>query len=497
MKSSSTPSQKSTQRWRFTTADAERYIFLGRREKAKKSFAEYIKYIDPSFIHGYFTRTVCQALDQFLADTQAGDRPILILQAPPQHGKSQMVSRLFPAYLMGRDPEIRIGAASYADSLAMTMAQDVRRNISSDRQRDIFPVQEPRRDRYAVDRAGEFTAHGGRGSYLGVGVGAGLTGRPVDIGIIDDPVKNAQESLSETTKSGHWDWYQTVFKTRLSQKSGHIIMATSWAADDLAGRIAEQHQGDPRLRILRFPAINMPGESGYEPAHPLGALAPALHPIEQLIEIKKEMSTYWWSALYQQSPRPVGGNIFLDSGKRLYLTKDLPRDYDKIIASWDCTFKDTDGTDFVVGQVWGKKGANSYLLDQTRARLSFTATVAAVVAQRVKWPRIREILIEDKANGPAVIDILKTAVPGIIPVEPDGSKLARAHAVTSFWEAGNVRLPHPDLFQWATALLDEIAFFPAGSHDDQVDAMTQALRRLYPAFSRLKISAKALDLVSR
>jgi predicted phage terminase large subunit-like protein len=128
--------------------------------------------------------------------------------------------------------------------------------------------------------------------------------------------------------------------------------------------------------------------------------------------------------------------------------------------------------------------------------MSFTKTVGSVVDLCEKHPRIREILIEDKANGPAVIDTLKATISGIIPVEPDGSKLARAHAITSYWEAGNVWLPHPDVAPWVKDLVSELTSFPAAANDDQVDALTQALRRLYPLFNKLKISENLLKRIA-
>lgn len=465
---------------------------LLRRRAARKALAAYIGYTSPKYKSSAFSDAVCAALDLFIQDMQAGKRPILVLQAPPQHGKSEIVSRKLPAFLLGMFPDWRVGAASYSDELANAMAQDVRRNLASDEHRRLFPAPVEKR-RYDVNRTGEFTAPGGAGGYLGVGVGAGLTGRPVDIGIIDDPVKNEKEALSTTVKEGHWNWYQTVFTTRLSENSGQIIMATSWAEDDLPARICGHFKGDPRLTVLRFPAINAPDEAGYNPLLPLGALAPELKSLEFLLEVKGLFSDYWWAALYQQSPRALGGNVFKEEGIRYYLPKDLPSKFDKVLASWDCTFKDTDGTDYVVGQVWGKSGANSYLLAQVRARMSFTKTIREVTALRDSWPRTREILIEDKANGPAVIDTLKSSVPGIIPIEPDGSKLARAHAVTSYWEAGNVWLPHPDFAPWVKELVAELTAFPASANDDQVDALTQALRRLYPLFNKLNISRAAIE----
>jgi predicted phage terminase large subunit-like protein len=462
------------------------------RRNGRRRMLDYILYTSKSYKRSAFSDTVCAALDKFVEDVQAGKRPILILQAPPQHGKSEMASRKLPAYLLGRFPDWRIAAASYSDELAGAMSQDVRRNLASEEHQRLFPAPLAAK-KYDVNRMGEFSAPGGTGSYLGVGVGAGLTGRSATIGIIDDPIKNEKEALSVTTKEGLWSWYQATFTTRMSQNSGQVIMATSWAADDLVGRIVDHFRDDTRLTHLRFPAINLPDESGYNPSLPEGALVPELHSLDKLYETKGLFSDYWFSSLYQQNPKALGGNVFKDFCVQYYLPKDLPKKFDKVIASWDATFKDTDGTDFVVGQVWGKSGANSYLLDQICARMSFTVTVKAVVTLKTKWPQIREILIEDKANGPAIIDVLKATVPGIIPVEPDGSKLARAHAVTHVWEGLNVWLPNPELHHWVRHFVNEVTAFPAAAHDDQVDSMTQALRRLYPLFGRLSISRAAIN----
>lgn len=462
------------------------------RRNGRRRLYDYIAYTKADYKGSRFAETVCAAMDKFLEDVQAGKRPILVLQAPPQHGKSEIVSRKLPAYILGKFPDWRILTASYSDELAGAMAQDVRRNLASEEHNRLFKVETIKK-KYDVNRMGEFTAPGGTGGYLSVGVGGGLTGRSGTIGIIDDPIKNEKEALSETVKEHHWNWYQATFTTRLSENSGQIIMATSWAEDDLVGRVLEQFRDDPRLTHLRFPAINLPDETGYNPDLPEGPLVPELHSITKLYETKKTFSDYWWSALYQQSPKVLGGNVFKDFWIQYYLPKDLPKKFDKLLISWDCTFKDTDGTDFVVGQVWGKSGANSYLIDQIRNRMSFTATTQAVVALKKKYPQAREILIEDKANGPAVIDTLKKSVAGLIAVEPDGSKLARAHAVTIYWESLNVFIPHHDMFAWIKTFVTELTTFPAAANDDQVDSMTQALRRLYPFKGKLKIRAKALN----
>lgn len=474
---------------------AEAAVELIRRRKARGDMHSFIQYVKEDYITSNFSAVVCEALDSFLADVQAGKRPVLILQAPPQHGKSDIVSRNLPAYILGKMPESSVAGLSYAKDLASDMNRDVQRVMMGLEYRRLFPESSLSAKRVvtidveAKRNSDTFEIVGHRGRYLCAGVGGPLTGKKVDIGIIDDPIKNAKEALSPVTKEAIWNWYLSTFLTRLSKNSGQIIMATSWASDDLAGRIIASNE---RATVMRFPAINRPGETGYNSMLPEGALVPELHPEEKLLETKSITSDYFWSAMYQQSPRPAGGNVFKEEGIQYYLPKDLPEKYDKVIASWDCTFKDTDGTDYVVGQVWGKKGANSYLLAQVRDRMSFTKTVRAVVDLKDAWPAIREILIEDKANGPAVIDTLKATVHGIVPIEPDGSKLARAHAVTSYWEAKNIWLPHKDIAPWVSELVAELTTFPASANDDQVDGLTQALRRLYPLVGRLKITAEAL-----
>jgi len=473
---------------------------MAHRRRARVALLDYITYTSPNFKVSGFSITVCKAIDKFITDVNAGRRPVLILQAPPQHGKSEMVSRKLAAFLLGLLPSLRIGAATYSKEKANDFGQDVRRNLHSVEHGRLFP-RSIAKNRFDVSRMSEFTAPGGTGSYVGVGVGSGLTGRPVDIGIIDDPTKDQQEALSEVTKESHWNWYQSVFSTRLSENSGQIIMATSWAEDDLPARIIALYKDNPRLTLLQFPALNYPDETGYNSKMPAGALVPGLKSEAFLREQKATMSDYWWSALYQQSPKSIGGNVFKESGIQFYLPKDLPKIWDIVLDSWDCTFKDTDGTDYVVGGKWGKRGANSYLLQLRRDRMSFTRTAKEVKELQKVEPFSPQILIEDKANGPAVIDFLKMEVSGILPIEPEGPKLARAHAVTSPWEARNVWLPHPDIAPWVGSVngdhkpgtyLSELLRFPAGANDDQVDMTTQALRKLYPLFGRLEISMEAI-----
>jgi predicted phage terminase large subunit-like protein len=150
---------------------------------------------------------------------------------------------------------------------------------------------------------------------------------------------------------------------------------------------------------------------------------------------------------------------------------------DEQAQSWDCSFKDLDTSDYVVGQMWGRLGAMYFLGDQIRGRMDCPSTVKAVRDMTAKWPGTIAILVEDKANGSAVIQMLSREIGGILPVNPSGGKIARAQAVSALVEAGNIFLPHPDYAPWVNDFIEECAAFPNGAHDDQVDAMTQILLR--------------------
>src|ERR1019366_9383595 len=181
--------------------------------------------------------------------------------------------------------------------------------------------------------------------------------------------------------------------------------------------------------------------------------------------------------------QPRGANlppvvVSLPDGTQMSIVAiEAPHRVDETIQSWDCAFKDLDTSDYVVGQVWGRLGPMFFLGDQVRARMDCPATVHAVRQLTAKWPGTLAKLIEDKANGSAVIQMLARDIPGLLPVNPEGGKIARAAAVSPLIEAGNIYLPHPLWAPWVGDFIEECAAFPNGAHDDQVDAMTQALLR--------------------
>ena len=186
-----------------------------------------------------------------------------------------------------------------------------------------------------------------------------------------------------------------------------------------------------------------------------------------------------FEALYQGNPTIGEGELLKRAWWKFYEInpRQIAASADEVIQSWDCAFKDLKTSDYVVGQVWARKNADMFLIDQVRGLMDFPATLAAIKTMTAKWPMTYRKLIEDKANGTAVIQTLKHKIPGIMPVEPEGGKVARAHAVSGAIEAGDVYLPGSTDIEWVFDFIEECSSFPNGKHDDQVDAMSQALKR--------------------
>lgn len=442
-----------------------------KRRAATVSLANFTTYTYPTYQLGWFHATVCEALDRFLQDVVNKKSPRLILCAPPRSGKSEIVSRRFPAYLLGRYPDLSFIGTSYSSDLAGSFSKDVQRIMDDQLFADVFPdVRLPKRGATnggMVRQADRFQILDHRGSYYTVGVGGSLTGRGADVLVIDDPISNAEEAASERVRDSIWNWYTSTAYTRLAPGGGLIVMATRWNCDDLIGRLLEfqNDEGGDQWHVINFPAIAEHDEKHRKAGE---ALHPERFDVEALTRIRKSVGERVWASLYQQRPVPDGGGLFKQEWIHFWKPEELPEVFDSIIMSWDMAFKQTATSDFVVGQVWGRRKANFYLLDQVRDRMDFVQTKKAFVDLCERWPKALRKLVEDKANGPAIISALKETVPGIVPVTPKESKEARASSVTPLWEAGNVFLPPPDAYPWVKRdLIPELLSFPAGAHDDQ------------------------------
>jgi len=388
---------------------------------------------------------------------------------PPRHGKSEFISRYSTAWILGKFPDTRIILASYEADFAATWGRKAR-DLLEEHGPSLFGIRVSGKS----SAANRWDIEGHEGGMVTAGVNGPITGKGADIGIIDDPVKNDQEAMSVTYQERTYEWYKSTFRTRLQRDGAIILIMTRWHENDLAGKLlAAQEEDGEKWEVVNLPAIAEEEDLlGRAPGQPLCS---DLFTKEALGSIEKAIGSFWWASLYQQRPSPAEGGILKRSWWQYY--RQTPDRFDEVIQSWDMAFKDTKTADFVVGQVWGRKGADKYLLDQVRDRMDFPATVQAVRSLSAKWPQARNKLVEDKANGPAVIATLKNEIPGLIAVNPEGGKVVRAQAASPDIEAGNVYLPNPSVAPWVHDFIEECAAFPNGANDDQVDAMTQALIR--------------------
>jgi predicted phage terminase large subunit-like protein len=463
--------------------DQERYIAAVDRELSKQSLRYFVEVafnqVEPSrkFLSNWHIDAICEHLEAVTRSQITR----LVINVPPGSMKSLLTCVLWPAWVWTFRPESKWIFGSYALGISKRDNLRMRRLIESDwykkRWGDGF---EPLDDNWGAikfvnDRAGY---------RLATSVGGTCTGEHADVQVVDDPIKPMDvagtSAVTKTILSTCDTWWQETMASRLVdfEKSARVIIMQRLHTHDLAGLVLKEGG----YELLRLPMEFEPTERSYtslgfkDPRtaeHEL--LWPERFTPDAVTRLKKELGSRGAAAQLQQRPTPLVGSLFMR--KWIQYWRELPRNM-TLIQSWDCTFKEADTSDYVVGQVWGACGAQYYLLDQVRDRMSFSSTLRAIEALSAKWPMAHCKLIEAKANGPGVADVLKEKISGIVLVEPQGGKEARANAVEPLWEAGNVFLPDPEQAPWVNDFVEELVNFGSSIHDDQVDAMTQALMRL-------------------
>lgn len=449
-------------------------------ERARRGLLAFTASTKPDYEISWHHRLTCKYLNRFVS----GEIKRLMIFEPPRHGKSELTSRRLPAFIFGRNPRASVIGTSYSADLASRMNRDVQRIIDSDAYREIFPLTRLSGENVRSVSQGSwlrnsdiFEIVGYGGTYRSAGVGGGITGMGGDFLLIDDPIKNQEEADSKVYRDKLYEWYTTTLYTRLEKEGGILVTLTRWHEDDLAGRLLELAKRDKtadQWTVLELPAIRDDKKNPEDPRKIGEALWPSKYSIERLSAMRSSIGSYFWNALYQQRPTSPKGSII----QKAWMTKryaNLPDRIDEMVLSLDCSFKDTDGTDFVAMQVWARRGADRFLVDRVKLRLDIVGTIRELLKLSARYPKAFVKLVEDKANGPAVIALLKGKLPGLIAVEPMGSKEARARAVAPEWEAGNVYLP--ESAPWLEEFITEVSGFPKTANDDEVDAMTQALIR--------------------
>jgi predicted phage terminase large subunit-like protein len=348
--------------------------------------------------------------------------------------------------------------------------------------------------------------HTGYRETTSVGTGTGARAMFV---CVDDPT-SVDQAASDAERKRANEWWTGTMTTRLNDlKTGHLLVIQQRLHEEDTTAVCLEQGGYQHLYLpnefeadRRCITYTKDGDELWrDPRTKEGELLwPEKLGPDEVVMLKRKLGSYGYSGQYQQRPSPSGGGIFKQTSWRFWTYKNinvppvlvrqpdgtmlkippviLPDQFDTQLQSWDMAFKDMATSDYVAGGVWGKKGADCYLLDQVRERMGFPETVAAVKRMTQKHPKAGLKLVEDKANGPAVIQALRHEISGLVAVVPDGGKVARAQAVSPQVESGNVYLPHPAFAPWVQAFIDECSSFPNGKHDDQVDQMTQALNRL-------------------
>ena len=445
---------------------------------ARKDFLVFRKLINPKDKWGWWQAEVAQELQQFFNDLMAGKRPKLVIQAPPQHGKSVQVID-FIAWLAGKNPNLRTIYTSFSERLGVRANLRLQRLYDSKIYQEIFPEtkigskgslgSDSIRNREIL----EYCDH--TGYFRNTTVGGSITGEGLDLGVIDDPLKGRKEANSITIRDGVWDWFTDDFFTRFSEDAALLCILTRWHIDDPIGRLIEKY---PDVKVLSYPAIAMQDEKHRKEGE---ALFPEHKSVEFLLERKQLMDATSWLSLYQQTPIIVGGDII--RGEWFVRYDILPAiKYRKIYA--DTAQKTKEQNDYSVFECWGYgEDSKIYLLDLIRSKWEAPELKERAISFWNKHKAVeglgalREMVIEDKASGTGLIQSIKHD--GKIPVKAQQrniDKLTRVQDVTPYIKSGYVNVPSNAAY--INDFIAECEAFTADNahdHDDQIDPMCDAI----------------------
>jgi predicted phage terminase large subunit-like protein len=468
-------------------------------EKARTSMLDFVRYTKRDFVSGWFNELLCLEIDNFLSEVEKGLMPRLMIFAPPRSGKSEIASRRFPSYALGRFPKWNVISCSYASDLANRMSRDTQRIIDDPLYKDVFPetnlntanVKTVSKGAIRTVDLWEIVNSEGDlvgGSYRAAGVNGGITGQGMNIGIIDDPAKDFKEASSKAYQETVIDWYDTTFYTRQDPRlNGIIIILTRWHKNDLAGQLIQQMKsGGEQWRIVSFPMVAEKDEY-----HEINndkfflrkegdLLFPERMPIEY-VEKCRARGSLVWNALYQQRPSAKGGGL---------LRSDWFGEYDVLpklkytVVIGDTAQKIKESNDFSVFEHWGLgDDGYLYLIDMIRGKWEADELKKRAVAfwnkcKQFDGSQCRWLGIEDKSSGTGLIQQLqKSTIPKIpvkaIPRAKD--KLTRFLDVQGYIQSGYVKLPRQA--NWLNDFFTECEGLTAefNTHDDQIDPLIDAI----------------------
>jgi len=437
----------------------------------------------------------------FLADiiAQCAERAVfLVINVPPQHGKSELVSHYTPVWFLKKFPWKKVGLASYEMGFASEWGGKAKDTITE--HTDELNIQ-LRQDTKAK---GRWNLRGYGGGMTVAGIGGPFTGRGFDLIVIDDPIKNDAEALSEVYRRRNWNWYRSVVRPRLQPGGSIIVIMTRWHEQDLAGALLGNPPEDEEELLIEedvepdpWEVINLPAlaeENDVLGRKPGEALWPTRYDETALKKLRVAAGPFWWTAQYRGKPQPEGGGIIKTAWFKSYEDEDLPPTFSRVVRMGDTAHKEKQRHDrsacLTIGQANNPR--RYYLLDLYVARLTFPDLNRAAEAQYDKWEPDR-VVIEDKSSGISLIQQLRrdTKVP-IRAVKAIDDKVTRAHTVTGVMEAGQVLIPRHA--SWLADFLKEVGDFPTGAHDDIVDVLVHGLRFLKP---RLKGRRQGVEVEAK
>jgi predicted phage terminase large subunit-like protein len=447
---------------------------LARREKmlekqlAQDTFMGFVNRVWPEFISGRHHKIMAKAFER----VASGECKRLIINMPPRHTKSEFASYLLPAWFLGKYPNKKIIQSSNTGELAVGFGRKVRNLVDSEVYKDIFPNLQLQQDSKAAGRWN--TSKGG--DYFAIGVGGTVTGKGANLLIIDDPHSEQEAALAASNPDVFdkvTEWYTSGPRQRLQPGGAIVIVMTRWAQRDLTGQVlkAAAARGGEQWEVIEFPAIMPSGKP----------LWPEFWSLGELEALREELPNSKWQAQYQQNP--VGNeSAIVKRDWWQWWEEEKPPSCDYILQTWDTAFEKNNRADYSAGTTWGiftndedNSLPNIILLDVYKKRVEWVELKKDVLAAYNEWEP-DGMLIEKKATGaPLIYELRAMGIP-VQEYTPSAGqdKIARLNSVSDIIASGKVWIPRT---RWAEELVDEIAAFPSGEHDDLVDATTLALMR--------------------
>ena len=437
---------------------------LSIRDRAQDNFMVFVKHVYEGFIEGSHHKKVAKQFEK-LAVTP-GSR--IIVNMPPRHTKSEFASYLLPAWLIGKNPELKIIQTTHTAELAVRFGRKVRNLMELEIYREIFPEVDLRADSKAAGR----WETGQGGEYFAAGVGGAITGRGADLLIIDDP-HSEQDALPETAMENVYEWYTSGPRQRLQPGGSIVVVMTRWSLKDLTGKLIRAQANDvmsDQWDVVEFPAI-LPSDN---------VLWPEFWNKDELLRVKASLSLAKWNAQWQQNPTAEEGAIIKKEWWQKWQKKEIPP-VSYIMQSYDTAFSKKETADYSAITTWGvfqpkESGPdNLILMDAKRGRWDFPELKAKALEEYQYWEPDM-VLIEAKASGTPLTDELRTMGIPVVNYTPSRGrdKHTRMHMVAPIFESGRVWAPEK---KFSEEVIDECAAFPNGEHDDFCDSMSMALIR--------------------